>query len=103
MPYISGLVFYFVLLSVVTERIVELFKLLIPDAQWSNQKYWRIFIATVAASIAFTISYNLNFTRFFIFTFIGPEDRIIFSCIDALVASGGSKLWRDLLVKSKLS
>ena len=102
MPYILGLLFYFILLSVVTERIVELFKLLIPDTQWSNQRYWKIFIAIVASSIAFTISYHLNFSRFFVFTFIGPEDRIIFSTIDALVASGGSKLWRDMLVKSKL-
>ncbi len=103
MPYISGLVFYFVLLSVVTERIVELFKLLIPDTQWSNQRYWKIFIALVAVVIAFTISYNLNISRFFVFTFMGPEDRVIFSTIDALVASGGSKLWRDMLVNSKFS
>ena len=78
MPYISGLVFYFVLLSVVTERIVELVKLLIPGIQWSNQRYWKIFIAVIAIAIAFTISYSLNISRFFVFTFIGPEDRIIF-------------------------
>ena len=101
--YILGLLFYFILFSVVTERIIELIKLLIPDVRWSNQRYWKIFIVVVAIAVAFTISYNLNFSRFFVFTFIGPEDRIIFSAIDALVASGGSKLLHDMLVKSKLS
>ena len=103
MPYTLGLLFYFIFLSVVTERIIELIKLLIPGIQWSNQRYWKIFIAVIAVAVAFTISYNLNFSRFFVFTFIGPEDRIIFSAIDALVATGGSKLWHDMLVKSKLS
>ena len=103
MSYILGLLFYFILLSVLTERVIELIKLLIPDIQWSNQRYWKLFIALVALAVAFTISYNLNFSRFFVFTFIGPEDRIIFSTIDALVASGGSKLWQDMLVSSKFS
>ena len=103
MPYTLGLLFYFILLSVVTERVIELIKLLIPDIQWNNQRYWKIFIAVIAVTVAFSISYNLNFSRFFVFTFIGPEDRIIFSAIDALVATGGSKLWHDILVKSKLS
>ena len=87
----------------VTERIIELIKLLIPDIQWSNQRYWRIFIALMAVVVAFAISYNLNIPGFFVFTFMGPEDRINFSTIDALVASGGSKLWHDIVVKSKLS